>query len=113
MAFIVPLTAIPNTNQLFTVTIQINGGVVTLSLRLCYNAVAGFWTMDIADALGNPLVSSVPLLTGQWPAANILAPYGYLGIGDAFVLDLSGTGGWPDNANLGSQYLLLWDSNSN
>jgi hypothetical protein len=70
--------------------------------------------MDIADNLGNPLVSSVPLLTGQFPAANILAPWEYMGIGSAFIIKQSGMGSAadiPDDTNLGSQFLLLLDSN--
>lgn len=73
------------------------------------------WMMDIADSLGNPLVSSIPLLTGQFPAANILAPWDYLGIGSAFIIKQSGMGSTtdiPDDSNLGTQFLLLWDSGS-
>jgi type 1 fimbria pilin len=70
------------------------------------------WMMDIADQFGNPLVSSVPLITGVWPAANILAPYDYLGIGSAFIINQSGSAvNIPDSTNLGTQFQLLFDSN--
>jgi hypothetical protein len=72
------------------------------------------WMMDIADAAGNRLVSSIPLVTGQFPAANILAPWDYLGVGSAFIIKQSGMGpasDIPDDTNLGSQFLLLFDSN--
>ena len=70
------------------------------------------WMIDIADQYGNRLVSSVPLVTGAWPAANILAPYDYLGIGSAFIINQSGgAADIPNASNLGSQFILLWDSN--
>ena len=70
------------------------------------------WMIDIADQYGNRLVSSVPLVTGAWPASNILAPYDYLGIGSAFVINQSGgAADIPNASDLGSQFILLWDSN--
>jgi hypothetical protein len=99
-------------NQSLRAALSVNGQSLTLNLGLRYNTQAGFWVMDIADQTGNPLVSSVPLLTGAWPAANILAPYDYLGIGSAYVINQSGAASdWPDDTNLGSGFVLLWDDN--
>ena len=71
------------------------------------------WMMDVSDQYGKPLVSSVPLITGVWPAANVLAPWDYLRIGSAFIINQTGgASDIPDDTNLGSAYQMLWDSNS-
>ena len=110
---IIPLTTAPN--QSMTVNLPINGGTTTLNLTIYYNenGVNGnHWVMDIADQYGNPLVSSVPLVTGTWPGGNILAPWDYLWIGSCFVLNLAGSAlDIPDQNTLGSQFAMLWDSN--
>lgn len=90
---------------------SINEITLTLNLSVQYNEWAGYWTLNIKDSFNNPLISSIPLLTGYWPASNILMPYSYLQIGRAFLLNTTGgASDWPDNTNL-SQFLLLWDSN--
>jgi len=99
-------------NQSLQVTLNVNGGSLTLNLQLRYNTAGGFWVLSIADRDGNALVSSVPLITGAWPAANILAPYHYLGIGSAVVINMSGgVPDWPDEQSLGNGFELLWDDN--
>jgi hypothetical protein len=74
--------------------------------------MAQYWLMSVSDSQGNLLLSSVPMVTGSWPAANLLAQQGYLNIGSAYIINL---GQVPDdypNANeLGSAFLLLWDDN--
>jgi hypothetical protein len=109
MSQIVPLTSAPN--QSIRVTLNVNGASVTLNLRVYFNAAGGFWVMDIADQIGKALVSSVPLITGAWPAANILAPFDYLKIGSAFVINVGSASEWPNTTNLGSGFRLLWDNN--
>jgi hypothetical protein len=110
MAQILALNNSPN--QSLRVALNVNGHSLTLNLRLRYNTQAGFWTMDIADQSNNPLASSVPLLTGAWPGANILAPYDYLGIGSAYVINQSGAASdWPDDSGLGRDFVVLWDDN--
>ncbi len=109
MAQVVSLN--PSPNHTLRAALTVNGAALTLNLALRWNAQSGFWALDIADQAGNPLVSSVPLLTGIWPAANILAPYDYLKIGSAYIVNQSGADGEPDETNLGASYLLLWDDN--
>ena len=110
MAQLIPLTCAPN--QTMTVTLSVNGAPLTLNLRLCYNTPAGFWAMDIADESNDPLVSSVPLLTGIWPGANILAPYNYMRIGSAFLVNQNGAlSDRPDDTNLGSDFVMIWGDN--
>src|SRR5579883_2697483 len=107
-AQLVPVTAAPN--QALTVSLAVNGSSITLNLGLAYNRISGCWMMSIADQSGNPLLSSIPLLTGDWPAANILGPYEYLEIGSAFVINQSGGPfDWPNDSTLGQSFFLIWD----
>lgn len=107
---IVPLTNAPN--QSIAVTLSVNGGSLSLNLSVYYNRQGKFWVMDVADSLFNPLVSSVPLIAGVWPGSNILSAFGYLGIGSAYVINQNGVASdWPNDTNLGTDFVLLWDSN--
>jgi hypothetical protein len=108
---ILPLT--PAAQQTITATLQVNGGSLTLGISQYWNRVGGFWCFDIYSASGALLVSSVPLITGDWPGANILAQYEYLQIGEAYVINQNGAAtDWPNDVNLGSGFILLWDSNN-
>ena len=107
-AQIIPLTNAPN--QSLSVSLNIDGTTKQLNLVLRFNEMGGWWTMTILDHNNNLVLDSVPLLTGAYPAANILAPYAYLGIGSAYIINASSTTqDWPDNTNLGTDFLLLWD----
>jgi len=68
--------------------------------------------MSISNQAGTPIVSGVPLITGIYPAANILAPYQYLGIGSAYVLNSSGTTSpdYPNATDLGTDFVLIFDN---
>ncbi len=104
----IPLTNEPN--QKFTCTLQVDGQNKTLSFFVAYNAIAGYWTLDIADAATNTLLlASAPLIPGDYPADNILEQYAYLGIGSAYVVNV---GNSPDDHaggdNLGTDWILLW-----
>jgi len=102
----------PSPGQTFKVTLNVNAAVMTLALALNYNVMAGYWMMTIFDSLGNLLLSNIPMLTGTWPAGNLLQPYGYLRIGSAFLINVSGDpGDYAGPSNLGSDYQLLWDDN--
>ena len=105
---IVPLTNSPN--QEFQITLSIDGEDLTLGLSLRYNELAGYWIMAVDDQFSNRLLDSVPLITGAWPAANILGQYAYLAIGSAFVINASNTTAmdYPDSTNLGTDFVLLW-----
>jgi hypothetical protein len=48
------------------------------------------------------------LITGFYPAANLLQQYGYLAIGSAFILNTGNAeSDFPSEANL-TQFSLLW-----
>ena len=112
-ATLIPLTNAPN--QSMTVSLPINGGSLTLKLNIRYNengANGNFWVMNVSDRYGNLMVASVPLVTGVWPAANVLAPFDYLRIGSAYVVNQSaGALDIPDDQTLGGQFVLLWGPN--
>jgi Domain of unknown function (DUF6983) len=107
---IVPLQSLPN--QTSSVQLTVNGSVLTLGLTVSYDAMAGWWTMSIADSSGNQLIASVPLITGYYPAANLLAQYQYLQIGSAYLLNTGNAPiDYPGEFTLGL-FSLLWDDNA-
>lgn len=71
----VPLSPDPQT---FGITL--NGDDYQLRLLWCDPAQA--WTLDIMDALGNPLAMGLPLITG----ADLLVQLAYLGIEGKLVV---------------------------
>jgi hypothetical protein len=98
-------------NQTFTVQLTVNGASLTLLLTLTYYTMAGYWSLSISDAVGNLLIASVPLVTGWYPAANLLAQYQYLNIGAAYLLNTGNAPqDYPDQNSLG-QFSLLWSDN--
>lgn len=103
---IIPLTQAPN--QTFTVQLSVDGSPLTLGLQLSYSVMSGWWQLQISDVQGNILVASVPLITGFYPAANVLAQYGYLAIGSAYILNTGNdTQDYPSANNL-TNFSLLW-----
>jgi len=105
----IPLTNSPN--QTFQIQLVVNGNPLTLAIALSYSEMAGHWQMQVIDVNGNVLIASVPLITGWYPAANILAQYQYLNIGSAYVLNTgNATTDSPGPNNL-NQFTLLWGDN--
>jgi hypothetical protein len=108
MAQVILLTPLPN--QSFAITLQVDGAPLTLNLVIRWSEMAGYWVMTIFDSAMNLLLDSIPLITGWYPAANILAQYSYLGIGSAYILnDGSSDSDYPGRNDLGSNFSLLWD----
>jgi len=56
------------------------GGVV-YDILLKWNVPANCWMLDISDSNSNPIVTSIPLVTG----ADLLAQYGYLNFGGQLI----------------------------
>lgn len=106
---IIPLTATPN--QTFAIQLTVNGAALILNLTLSYQVMSGWWHLQISDVNNNVLVASVPLITGYYPAANILAQYQYLQIGSAYLLNTSNDPNDYPGANDLSNYTLLWGDN--
>ena len=106
-AQIVPLDTSPNQN--FQIALSVDGATLTLQLTIRYNEMASLWMMTIRDSSGNLLLDSVPMVTGDFPAGNLLQQHGYLKIGSAYIINVSGgTSDRPDATNLGTSFLLLW-----
>lgn len=104
---IVPLDS--SANQSFTVSLSVDDNILTLQLVIGFSEMAQYWVMSISDNQGNLLLSSIPLITGDWPAANLLAQYGYLQIGSAYIINAGQVAiDYPDNVSLGTDFYLLW-----
>lgn len=108
-AQILPLTPAPN--QTLQAPLSIDGGTTPLNLTLHYNEFAEYWVMSVTDTAGELLLTGVPLVTGNDPAGNVLGQFAYLKIGSLYVLNVSGaTESVPDNTNLGTDFILVWDN---
>ena len=104
---IIPLTSSPN--QSFSSSLLVDGAALTLQVAISWSELAGYWVMTILDVAGNLLLDSIPLITGWYPAANLLAQYGYLQIGSAFILNEgSSIADYPTRNDLGQSFILLW-----
>lgn len=105
---IIPLDSSPN--QSFETTLFVDGQNIRIQLQLRYNAMAGYWAMTITDPeTGAILLDSVPMVTGVYPAANILAQYPHLGLGSAYVLPVGNVDlDFPDDSTLGTEFVLAW-----
>lgn len=88
---------VPLTPQAQRFTISL-GGVAYLLTLVWRDAGEGGWILDIADQVGAPIVSGIPLVTG----ADLLAQYAYLGFKGALVVQTDhDTDAAPTFANLG------------
>jgi hypothetical protein len=97
------------TSNSFPVTLQVDGASLTLNLYLRFNRIAGYWVMDVLSEQQVELLVSIPLLTGDYPAANILMPYGYLKIGSAYVIKIASTADdWPGALDFANGNHQLW-----
>lgn len=109
MAQIIPLTTSPN--QTLNVSLNIDGTVVRLKLFITFSEMSQYWLMSIYDASGKLLLSGIPLITGSWPAANLLCQQSYLRIGSWYVINLGQVSDdYPNADELGSNFLLLVDN---
>lgn len=97
-------------NQSFQSTLFVDGKNLTLAFFLAYNEMAGYWVMRISDpATGEIILDSIPLITGAYPASNILDQYAYLSIGSAYVFPATASNlDFPDDSSLGTAFLLVW-----
>ena len=93
-----------------TVTLVVDGAQLTLNLAIAFSDMAGYWLMTISDQYGNLILDSIPLVTGGYPAANLLAQYVYLRIGSCYIINATGdlTMDYPDQNSLGSVFQLVW-----
>lgn len=103
----IPLTTDPN--QQFQISLAVDGETIQLGLEISFNEMAAYWVMKVLDAAGNTLLDNIPLITGTWPAANLLAQYDYLNIGSAYIINLGNAPiDYPNATDLGSDFILIW-----
>lgn len=102
----IPLTSAPN--QTMSVTLTIDNRNRDFILKFSWNQAGQYWVMRISEG-NNILADSIPLLSGEEPVDNLLAQYAYMGIGSAFIINVSGINSdKPDDTNLGSDFILVW-----
>jgi hypothetical protein len=108
---LIPLTS--NPNQRFQVVLNVNNSILRLNIAVRYNEMAGYWVLTISDANDNIIVDSIPMLTGTWPAANLLKQYQYLKIGSIYIINNTNnpTSDYPGAANLGTEFIMIWGDN--
>ena len=107
---IIPWQAGTPVAQSMTANLTVDGKALVLNLSVNFNPMAGYWVLDIADRNNNPILSSLPVVTGCFPASNILAQYAYLKIGSCVIVNLSGgtTPDFPGPDDLNSSFLMVW-----
>lgn len=104
---IIPLTTDPDQN--FKCTLPVDGKNLNLYFRLRYNTEGDCWIMTVYDSNRNILLDSIPLVTGEYPSADILGQYEYLGLGSTCVINIGNTEmDIPDATNLGTDFVLVW-----
>lgn len=109
---IIPLETAPD--QQFSITVDVGGKNVPMILHLRYNTEGDFWHMDVTDSrTQRMLISNLPLVTGNYPAADLLRQHQYLGIGSALVVKNTEetSEDIPGPFDLGTDFLLLWGDN--
>lgn len=107
--YVIPLSTDPN--QTFNCTVPIDGKNRPLSFQLRYNSIAGYWNLTVTDArTKETMIDALPIMVGEYPAANLLEQFGHLELGSAVIVkegDLQGAEN-PDDTNLGTEYYLVW-----
>lgn len=107
---VIPIAS--GSNQTVTSTLPVDSNNVTLTFSFTWNNQGGYWFMSITDSTGNLLIDALPIITGDYPAANLLKQYAYLGIGSAYLVPASsGLQDNPDYSDLGTDFVLVWSDN--
>lgn len=84
-----------------TMNIKISGKSYKLTVKWSNTA----WIMNIADSIGKPILSGIPLVTG----ADLLGQYKYLKLGGSLVVQTDGNvTAIPTFANLGDKSHLFF-----
>lgn len=84
---VIPLNNSPN--QSYTVQLSVDGSSLTVNITVKFNEMAGYWILSISDVNNNLLVDSVPMVTGTYPAGNLLQQQAYLKIGSWYLVNVS------------------------
>lgn len=105
---LIPLSPLPN--QKLVLSLNVDGKVEELFITLRYNEIAAYWVMTVEQPVNNVILDSIPLVTGEIPAKNILSQFAYLGIGSAQVINASqvSSPNYPNDTDLGTDFVLVW-----
>lgn len=105
----IPLNNQPN--QSFNVSIPLAIKNIVLSFFAKFNTISGYWEIDISNgATGEQLIFGLPLLSGLYPAANLIEAFGHLDIGAAYVTPLHDDApAIPGENSWGVDYVFVWD----
>lgn len=106
---VIPLSTWPD--QDIAVTVEVSGKNIPLRLRIRWNFTYEFWYISVTDSTSNKLLlDSIPLVTGDYPAANLLEQYQHLNIGSAIVVPASElvSHDYPLQDSLGTEFVLMW-----
>lgn len=106
---VIPLDTTPD--QEFDVSVDVGGENIYLLLHLRFNTEGQFWKMDVSDGKTRKmLISGVPLVTGEYPSADLMRQFQHLGIGSAVIVQNSDLTeeNIPGLFDLGTDFLLLW-----
>ncbi len=98
-------------NERKTVTVEVDGAKLNLQLRFRFMEALGLWHMSIYNPkTGECMAKSIPILSGLYPASDLLGPFGSLGIGSACIVPLVKvpTTPNPSKTNFGTEYALVW-----
>jgi hypothetical protein len=99
----VSLVPLAGVNERFTITLG-----ATYGFQIIWRddpCGMGGWFLDIADALGNPLIQGLPMRAGQ----DLLAQYGYLGFtGQLWMQTAQDPTADPTFDNLGTDCNMYW-----
>ena len=106
---VIPVTNQPN--QTFTTTVDVNGENRNFRFFFCWNGCGKYWEFDLFDDdTGDQLLSKIPLVGNL--NGNIIPQYAYKRIGQARIVNISGSNDLiPSKENLGVDYYLIWSDN--
>jgi Domain of unknown function (DUF6983) len=104
---IISLTNLPN--QQLPVSLIVDGKTLNLNLGISFNEMAQYWLLTIWDQFGNLIRDSIAMVTGGYPAANLLSQCAYLAIGSAYVINVGDAASdYPGANDWGANFQLLW-----
>jgi len=100
---------VSSNNQTMNVSLSVDGNVLNLTLTFVFAEMSNYWVMSIYDSTNTLLVDSIPLVTGYYPANNLLFSYVYLKIGSCYLVNISNTGeDRPSQGTLSTDWQLIW-----
>lgn len=106
------LPIVPSMNQSFVCTLPVGDKNITIDFTLIFNEPGGYWFMGIANHdTGKKLADAIPLLPGEYPAANLLAQHDYLNIGSAVIVSATNDYSIPTFSSLGKEHFVMWSDN--